>query len=248
MPDEIIPKPTCLEHVRHFFEEVDVDHMAEYGVDLSTYPAVKANAIDVFTHTMPPDAHMPADPDGAQEIAANVDSCDIEAKITRAMAQPTWEKLTYGIEREAHDTSFDPLFWFFHSNWERLWWEWQQTMGATTLTTFRTTITGSALFLTPPFNQFRPFPQTADQTIDLSQFGVGYADPHGTRETPIVRRAVSGSRTIDQPKRVSDLPWSPSGSRASTGWLTSTSLSSRNGSPGAVLKVDVEVLDRDDPR
>lgn len=30
-------------------------------------------------------------------------------------------------------SAFDPIFWFFHCNWDRLWWKWQQDHNATTL-------------------------------------------------------------------------------------------------------------------
>ena len=50
--------------------------------------------------------------------------------------------------------SFDPIFWLFHANWDRLWWQWQQTMDAKTVATFRSTIKGSADFLAPPFKIF----------------------------------------------------------------------------------------------
>jgi tyrosinase len=74
--------------------------------------------------------------------------------------------------------AYDPIFWFFHANLDRLWWEWQQTLGATTLNGFLSTVTGSTDWLrTPPFNSLPPFPETADQTIDLSARGVEYEHP-----------------------------------------------------------------------
>ncbi len=376
MPDEIIPNPTYMEHIRHFFEEVDMEHMIRLGIDLSTHPSLMARSTDVFFQTRPPNAFMPPEPNRkwsversttfqnwianghpfgkpipqqpqpgnvsrirkdardlsaaeidklstafqglmdrapddpnsyfviagihwfprptfckhhedrynpwhrlyinrfedalrtvpgcadvtmpywditaappdflfqppfasytlpeeihpdypagyttkrftAQEIAQNVMDFDIPAVIDLAMVQPTWTEFTSFIE-SAHDSghpacgetlatpnaaSFDPLFWFFHSNWERLWWQWQQIMQATTLWTFRNTITGSTAFLdTPPFNELKPFPQTADKTIDLSKMDIGYASPP---ITPIVNPPFAGSLAANRRMRASGSP------------------------------------------
>ena len=131
----------------------------------------------------------------AQTIVSGVAADDIPVTIERAMRQPVWSDFVtftgLGIEA-AHDSghgacgptlanpdaaAFDPLFWFFHANWDRLWWEWQQIMHATTLWTFRSTITGSTAFLEPPFNTLDSFDLTSNQTIDLSAMDVGYASP-----------------------------------------------------------------------
>ena len=56
--------------------------------------------------------------------------------------------------------AFDPIFWFFHSNWDRLWWEWQKIMQATAYWTFRSTIFGSPAFLQAPLNTLSPFTET----------------------------------------------------------------------------------------
>ncbi len=350
MSDQIVENPTYMEHIRHFFEDIDLDHMSQKGIDLSTYESLKANSTDVFFQTLPPNANMPPsderkwskkrsdtfknwirnghpfgspklqslkpsqagrirkdarnllegeidkltlafselmkrdtdDPDSyfalagmhwyplpfkckhhedrynpwhraylekfenalrsvdgcedvtlpywditspppeflfkepfdsytlpidihanykagyktqrfsANDIETNVQSARISDTITHAMNQPVWgDFVSYtnqGIE-SAHDAghgacgptlsntdaaSFDPIFWFFHSNWDRLWWEWQQIMSATTLWTFRSTIKGNTEFLEPPFNDLDPFSRTADKTIDLNSMGIGY--------------------------------------------------------------------------
>jgi tyrosinase len=68
--------------------------------------------------------------------------------------------------------SYDPVFWFFHCNIDRLWLSWQQNVGATTLQGFKSTLTGDTSWLTsPPFNSLPPYETTADQTI---AFGIGY--------------------------------------------------------------------------
>src|SRR4051794_31831563 len=63
MADEIIAHPTYMEQVRHFFEEIDLDHMNTQGVDLSTYAGVRDRANDVYLHTLQPDGDMPPEPE-----------------------------------------------------------------------------------------------------------------------------------------------------------------------------------------
>ena len=141
------------------------------------------------------------------------------------MQQPPWGDFVsftdLGIEA-AHDAghracggtmsvpdaaAFDPIFWFFHSNWERLWWAWQQKYSATTLTMFRSTITGSTDFLEVPFNDLLPFTETADQTIDLHALGVSYAPPAmvGPEAAPVVApapiRQLAGARRTEGGRR-----------------------------------------------
>jgi hypothetical protein len=150
------------------------------------------------TYELPRDIH-PSYPKGyktrrysKQDIVDNVADDGIARIIDNAMLQTVWSDfVTYtgeGIEA-AHDhghgaigqtlatpdaAAFDPIFWFFHSNWDRLWWEWQKKMQATTYWTFRSTITGSTAFLEAPFDDLRPFALTAGQTIDSTALGVGY--------------------------------------------------------------------------
>ena len=50
MADEIIAHPTYMEHIRHFFREIDLDHMNSQGVDLSTYAQLTAARQSVFAH------------------------------------------------------------------------------------------------------------------------------------------------------------------------------------------------------
>jgi tyrosinase len=67
--------------------------------------------------------------------------------------------------------SYDPVFWFFHCNLDRLWLKWQVKVGATTLTGFTSTLSGKAGWLSAPFNALPPFTTTADETI---AFGISY--------------------------------------------------------------------------
>jgi tyrosinase len=350
MVDEVIAHPTYMEHVRHFFEEIDLEHMNAQGVDLSTYARLSERANDVYLHTLQPDGDMPPEPErrwsaersasflnwitdgmpvgvpspaavvptgaarvrkdaaslSAEEIATlsqafqgiidrdpddpqsyftlaglhwfpppneckhhndlylpwhrvfmkrfedalrSVPGCedvtmpywditapppdflfqapfasytspreimppeypvgyttirfdaptisdqvqanDIPATIADSMMQFQWG-LHIRKAWEAHDAghpscgqtmavpdvaSFDPIFWFFHANWDRLWWEWQKIMQATTYWTFRSTIFGSPAFLQAPLNTLSPFSEKADQTIDLTATGIDYASP-----------------------------------------------------------------------
>ncbi|HEY0044074.1 MAG TPA: tyrosinase family protein [Allosphingosinicella sp.] len=74
--------------------------------------------------------------------------------------------------------AFDPIFWFFHSNWDRLWWKWQQQYGATTLNTFKGHLAGDAGWLEDRVvNGLPPFTMTAAETIDLSAMDVDYEHP-----------------------------------------------------------------------
>jgi tyrosinase len=59
MADTVIANPTYVEHVRHFFEDVDLEHMFKRGYDLTTYPTLKANEQAVIDQTRPPEAAMP---------------------------------------------------------------------------------------------------------------------------------------------------------------------------------------------
>lgn len=135
------------------------------------------------------------------EIMANLAAFEVPQKIQVAMAEFDWDLFCNGsqngphngIEGGGHDNghsscgptiaakdvaAFDPLFWFFHSNWDRLWWEWQQAMEATTLWTFRSTITnGQTQFLVKPANALKPFTTRTDEVIDLAATGVGYTLP-----------------------------------------------------------------------
>lgn len=167
----------------------------------------------------------------------NVALYQIPEKIRSAMGQFEWHKFTMGIEVGGHDNghgssgptmsvpdaaAYDPLFWFFHSNWDRLWWEWQQIMQATTLWTFRSTITtGFTEFLTKPFNELRPFPETAEDVIDLAATGVDYAAPAVVVEDELVPLTIGpaefGSVAASRKIRVRSGPLVSVRLKASTG-------------------------------
>jgi hypothetical protein len=146
---------------------------------------------------------------------------DVSGAITQALRSPIWHDFNNFINPgsivAAHDSghlaiggtmpkqeiaAFDPIFWFFHSNWERLWWEWQQIMQAATLWTFRSTIvspseTGATLgnavrFLRlPPFNVINPWTDTpAETTIDIAATDTSYARPHAAADRPDANQPI----------------------------------------------------------
>ncbi|WP_127506621.1 tyrosinase family protein [Actinoplanes solisilvae] len=120
------------------------------------------------------------------EIALNVEAFGVLSDIATSMKQSIWGE--YNVDGyqdfsiQAHDgghgsigptmgdqnvASFDPVFWFFHCNLDRLWLSWQHKVGATTLTGFKSTLTTSAEWLSAPFNALPPFDATSDASIDL---------------------------------------------------------------------------------
>jgi hypothetical protein len=124
-----------------------------------------------------------------------------------------------GIEWDPHDAghvatgktmsvpdaaSFDPIFWFFHANWDRLWWQWQLAMQAATRWSFRSTVTsGLTGFLQAPDNVLDGTGDNkrAELQLDLAATGVGYALPHDaapvvTEATPAMFGSAAASRRM----------------------------------------------------
>jgi tyrosinase len=118
-------------------------------------------------------------------IAQNVTDFGVLADIATSLTQSLWGAFNLNgyqdFSIQAHDgghgsigptmgnqnvASFDPVFWFFHCNLDRLWLSWQTRVGATTLTGFRSTLGQNTGWLTTPFNALPPFSATADQTIE----------------------------------------------------------------------------------
>ena len=131
-------------------------------------------------------------------------SASIETKIGEALASPSWRKFNgwtdspnqhEGIIR-AHDNghgacgvtignqdvaAFDPLFWFFHCNWDRLWWQWQNMRNATTLLVFKVTVTGDTHWLEEkPDTLLPPFDLNSAEMINLADWNVAYEDSKAT--------------------------------------------------------------------
>jgi tyrosinase len=137
------------------------------------------------------------------EIAKKLNFYNVPEQIREAMNSPQWERFTGFIEG-AHDgghvscgpsmrtpdiAAFDPLFWFFHCNWERMWWSWQKR---------------EAIWLdTPPFNELMPFENTAGQTIDTNPY---VYEEIGDELFDDVAKPESGSIPLDRAFRLSAAP------------------------------------------
>ena len=130
-------------------------------------------------------------------------SASIETKIGEALASPSWRGFNgwsdwpnqhEGIIR-AHDNghaacgatigkqdvaAFDPLFWFFHCNWDRLWWQWQNMHNTTTLQPFKATVTGDTHWLEEePDTLLAPFDVNSAEMINLEDWNVAYEEREG---------------------------------------------------------------------
>ena len=82
-------------------------------------------------------------------------------------------------------TGFEPVFWLFHSNWDRLMWQWQKLHHTTNVDDFKKNvqaagdstdwIDGVGLNILDPFTETLGL--TLDQTIDLNKMGINYVEP-----------------------------------------------------------------------
>ncbi|HTU11949.1 MAG TPA: tyrosinase family protein [Allosphingosinicella sp.] len=162
--DVTLPYWDILEPVPDWLTQPPFD---SYRLPRQVAPAYPANMV---TRRNPPDV-----------IAREVRSYPIAHNIREALNAPTFDKFRTDIEA-AHDNghvscgdsmdtpdiaSFDPLFWFFHCNWERMWWAWQSRYDATDLASFRSTLPpGNVEWLDDPlFNRLRPFGVETGSTI-----------------------------------------------------------------------------------
>jgi tyrosinase len=136
-------------------------------------------------------------------ISDNLAGYEVFKDITTSLNQSRWGGYnTSGYQDfsiQAHDgghdsigrtmadqnvSAYDPVFWFFHCNIDRMWLQWQQNVQATTLAGFKSTVDGDASWLSAPFNALPPFTTTADETIS---FGIAYepAGPEVTLENKV---------------------------------------------------------------
>ena len=82
-------------------------------------------------------------------------------------------------------TGFEPVFWLFHSNWDRLMWQWQKLHHTTNVDDFKKNvqaagdstdwIDGIGLNIMDPFTETLGL--TLDQTINLNDMGINYVEP-----------------------------------------------------------------------
>ena len=167
------------------------------------------------------------------DIAANLLRYDVTADVNRALTKTDWEDFhgywsnaPYNTIIAAHDgghgsigptmssplvASYDPVFWFFHSNWDRLWWQWQTKVQATDLNGLLSTINKTTdpisyqIFTIAPLEELKPF--TAGplglntlKVINSVSLGVDYAPPAAPPQ-PLAfalktNRAVSVDRKV----------------------------------------------------
>lgn len=167
----------------------------------------------------------------AADIAKQVAERKIADNIQNALGHSHWERFNGwdggrtqdGIIR-AHDNghnacgltmqnqdiaAFDPLFWLFHCNWDRLWWKWQQHFEVMTLERFKTTLAGPSDWLDDPvLNDLPPFYESTADTIDLRESKVTYVHPGeevDTEASELVagHMAAAKSFSIQQTRRAS---------------------------------------------
>jgi tyrosinase len=128
-------------------------------------------------------------------ITQNLQGYKVFDEITTSLNQSRWGKYNDGgyqkFSIQAHDgghasvgptmadqnvSAYDPVFWFYHCNIDRLWLQWQVNVHGETLTGFESTIDGDTSWLTTPhLNGLTGFTTTADETIS---FGISY-EPAG---------------------------------------------------------------------
>ncbi|MDY6782081.1 MAG: tyrosinase family protein [Cyanobacteriota bacterium] len=76
--------------------------------------------------------------------------------------------------------AFDPMFWFFHCNWDRLWWKWQVARKATDLESFQKTLHENddrRWLLDPQMSISDPFGEKNSDSINITQLGIAYMKP-----------------------------------------------------------------------
>ncbi len=137
------------------------------------------------------------------QIESNLAAYGVGDDINRALSKTNWEDFHGFIDNRpnntiisAHDSghvatgptmadqnvaAFDPVFWFFHSNWDRLFWQWQTEMNATNLQGLLTTIESTAskqIFTIPVLEALAPFKlKTVDIVDSVNSLDVDYQPP-----------------------------------------------------------------------
>jgi hypothetical protein len=127
----------------------------------------------------------------ADEIAENINVMfGIPKQIISSLKKSVWEQfnttfwgahdnghVSCGTTMENQDISaFDPVFFFFHCNLDRIWLEWQRRVGATTVAGFKSTCQSSTAWLdVPALGALPPFDGVAADTIAFPE--VDYAPP-----------------------------------------------------------------------
>lgn len=123
-------------------------------------------------------------------IIEGFERTNIRGATEQALRIPKWEAFNrayWAVHDNGHVSigptmanqdvaSFDPIFWFFHCNLDRVWLEWQISLQATTLSGFKSTCTTPTVWLdNPQVGALMPFTETAADAVVLSE--VAYAAP-----------------------------------------------------------------------
>ncbi len=151
----------------------------------------------------------------ASQIASNFAAYSVMPDLARAAQKTTFETYNGMIssapnntEIAAHDAghvsigatmadqnvaAFDPIFWLYHCNLDRLYWEWQQGMQATDLNGLLSTITSTQsrnIFTIPVLESLAPmavapYNLSTISTVDsISSLDVAYAAPTTSGNIP----------------------------------------------------------------
>ncbi|SOD41999.1 tyrosinase family protein [Nitrosovibrio sp. Nv4] len=141
----------------------------------------------------------------ASDIQANFVSYGVLDDFTRASTKTDWEDYTGLIDNRPNNTTiaghdgghvsigdtmslqdvaaFDPVFWFYHCNLDRLFWQWQTAMQATNLNGLLSTVESAqsrqiftipALTNLPPLTEKPPKLNTVEIIDSINGLDVGY--------------------------------------------------------------------------
>lgn len=169
---------------------------------------------------------------GYPEIQSNLLMYGVTDDLNRALTKTDWEDFhgfwsgaPYNTIIAAHDgghgaigptmanqsvAAFDPVFWFFHANWDRLWWEWQKKVDATSLNGLLSTINKQTdiasyqIFTIPALQALAPFtslPIALDsvKVIDsVRSLDVDYAPPQAAPKPMAFALKTSRAMPIDR--------------------------------------------------
>jgi hypothetical protein len=172
------------------------------------------------------------------EIQSNLLMFDVTGDVNRAMSKTDWEDFHGWWSGAANNTiisahdgghgsigptmgsplaaSFDPVFWFFHANWDRLWWEWQKGVDGTDLNGLLSTINRTTdalsyqIFTIPPLEALPPFTampsalNTVKVVDSVTSLDVDYAP--AAAAAPVVAFGLKTSRTVSIDRAVEVSP------------------------------------------
>ncbi|MER9349986.1 tyrosinase family protein [Mesorhizobium sp. M0227] len=126
----------------------------------------------------------------AADIMTNMKGYNISFQIANSLKQTSWEAfnrtfwpahdnghVASGTTMENQDiSSFDPSFWFYHCNLDRIWLQWQKEHQATTLAGFKSTCLEPTAWLdVPALGVLPPFEAHVSDAIAMAD--VDYAPP-----------------------------------------------------------------------